>query len=139
MIDLQVVGLDGEGIAFRVADSITGDELRDRISQSADLKTGAQVSLYHGIVKLSLSDTLATQGILNGATLSVVHITVDVCAAWSSIHPSHFNNSKWFALEGVTQIKGFEVLDQMQRLPQSLLSCELAFEINDALRSISST
>ena len=58
-LDIQVVGVSGDGFQVRVPKSLTCFELRRIIRDRLPLKAGARVVVMKGSQKLSLSKTLA--------------------------------------------------------------------------------
>lgn len=69
-IVVEVVSLEGEKIALKVPESIRGMELRKMIAARVAAKPGASVAVLFEASLLSLSETLAQQGI-SGCRMSM--------------------------------------------------------------------
>ncbi|CAK9034546.1 unnamed protein product, partial [Durusdinium trenchii] len=67
----RVVGVGGDGFQVRVPKSLTCSELRRIIRNRLPLKAGARVTVMKGSQKLSLSKTLAEEGLVQGEPTSL--------------------------------------------------------------------
>jgi len=116
---IEVVNLNGKRLKFSVADSLTGHELQQMITNRLPRKEGAQVAIHHGSIPLSLKESLTQQGIGDSATLNYVYLPVDVHAAWC--YMKGYSEDE-FSLSGVTKIKVARPLVKPLELPESLQS-----------------
>eukprot|EP00913_Durusdinium_trenchii_P024213 g22733.t1 len=62
LLEIQVLGLAGEGLTLSVPASLTGAQLRQRVRQRLPSKAGARVSLQTGARMLCAKTTLREQG-----------------------------------------------------------------------------
>ena len=114
---IEVVNLNGKRLKFTVADSLTGHELQQMITNRLPRKEGAQVAIHHGSIPLSLKESLTQQGIGDSATLNYVYLPVDVHAAWC--YMKGYSEDE-FSLSGVTKIKVARPLVKPLELPESI-------------------
>ena len=115
---IEVVNLNGKRLKFSVADSLTGHELQQMITNRLPRKEGAQVAVHHGSIPLSLKESLTQQGIGESTTLTYVYLPVDVHAAWC--YMKGYSEDE-FSLSGVTKIKVARPLVKALNPPERIL------------------
>ena len=105
----QVVGMGGDEFQVRVPKSITGSELRRIIRDRLPLKAGARVVVMKGSQKLSLSKTLAQQGLVQGEpnSLSYAYEVANLQEAWRCLQKRYVDDES-MALEGILQLQGLQ-------------------------------
>ncbi|CAK9085073.1 unnamed protein product [Durusdinium trenchii] len=145
LVDLQIVGLDGEGFEVKVPESLKGIELRDKVRDHLPIKAGARVLFWHAesgsssSKMLSPSKTLKEQGLTGeNARLSFIYDTIKLYDAWvflDALRSSYVANRATLeevrtCLEGITKICGLRTVNQLRHLPESLHSLTLCSEIN---------
>ena len=107
-LDIQVVGVGGDGFQVRVPKSLTCSELRRIIRNRLPLKAGARVVVMKGSQKLSLSKTLAQEGLVQEdqeepTSLSYAYEVANLQEAWRCIQKCPVDDES-MALEGIRQL-----------------------------------
>ena len=104
-LEIQVVGVSGDGFQVRVPKSLTGSEFRRIIRDRLPLKAGARVAVMKGSQKLSLSKTLAQEGLVQGEPTSLSYAYEAACLqeAWRCIQKCPVDDES-MALEGIRQL-----------------------------------
>lgn len=106
LLELRVVGLDGEGFSLRLPDPKSGRDLFVLIRGRVPSKPGAQLSVYIGAEGLSLKKTLREQGIGSEETLSYMFLPTNLAQAMNLIQG--FPVEDEFALDGIVELAGIE-------------------------------
>ncbi|CAK8996303.1 unnamed protein product [Durusdinium trenchii] len=128
LLELRVVGLDGEGFSLRLPDPKSGRDLFVLIRGRVPSKPGAQLSVYIGAEGLSLKKTLREQGIGSEETLSYMFLPTNLAQAMNLIQG--FPVEDEFALDGIVELAGIEDTQTIlwMNWPSTLL--ELTFGVN---------
>ena len=136
LLRIQVVGVSGEGFQVQVPKSLTGSELRLIIRDRLPLKAGARVVVMKGSQKLSLTKTLAQEGLAQGepSSLSYAYEMANLQEAWRCFQ-GHPVEDETMALEGILQLKGLDGLTQLRSLAY-LKSLSFGDGFNESLKGV---
>ena len=132
----QVVGMGGDEFQVRVPKSITGSELRRIIRDRLPLKAGARVVVMKGSQKLSLSKTLAQQGLVQGEpnSLSYAYEVANLQEAWRCLQKRYVDDES-MALEGILQLQGLQETTPLRNLV-TLKHLALCNDLNESLEGM---
>ncbi|CAK9101497.1 unnamed protein product [Durusdinium trenchii] len=135
-LEIAVVGVSGDGFKVRVPKSLTASELRNIIRDRLPLKAGARVVVMKGSQKLSLSKTLAQEGLVQEkpTSLSYAYEVTNLQEAWRCFQERPVDDES-IALEGILQLRGLRKLAQLKNL---VTLKDLAFgdEFNQSLQGV---
>ena len=120
-LDIQVVGVGGDGFQVRVPKSLTCSELRRIIRNRLPLKAGARVVVMKGSQKLSLSKTLAQEGLVQEdqeepTSLSYAYEVANLQEALRCIRKCPVDADESMALEGILQLRGLQETTALRHL-----------------------
>ena len=116
-LEIAVVGVSGDGFKVRVPKSLTASELRNIIRDRLPLKAGARVVVMKGSQKLSLSKTLAQEGLVQEkpTSLSYAYEVTNLQEAWRCFQERPVDDES-IALEGILQLQGLRKLAPLKNL-----------------------
>ena len=135
-LEIQVVGMDGEGFKIQVSQSMTGSEIRKIIRDRLPWKVGARVAVLKGFEKLALQKTLTEQGLAEGqsASLSYAYEPANLQEAWRCIQGFPVEDES-MALEGILQLEGLNDASQLKNLA-GLQSLTFGDAFNQSLKGV---
>ena len=115
----------------------TGSELRRIIRDRLPLKAGARVAVMKGSQKLSLSKTLAQEGLVQGEPTSLSYAYEAACLqeAWRCIQKCPVDDDESMALEGIRQLRGLQETTPLRNLV-NLKHLALGNDFNESLEGV---
>lgn len=163
ILDVEVLGLQGEGFHLSVPDLLTGAELLKMVRKRLPVKAGAGVALQCRLKTLSMQETLRAQAIGHGddmeSTLSYVYLPCKLRCAWSNLQGLTRHEALWIdqlhflqggpprisfnpymevevdsaELEGLTELEGMAT---PKELPQTLRKLTFSEQFDSSLKEI---
>ena len=135
ILDLQVVGLHGEGFRLQVPDWLTGAELRSRIAQQLQGPAGFRVSVQTGSQLLRPEQSLREQGLSGFECVSYVYEPSHLLDAWKLLDGFPVEDEDK-ALEGIVCVQGIWNVEQLRRMPKSLKDLTFSHKFDQSLEGI---